>query len=1075
MDDAARLRAFEEHCHILFSSPSANLREAAQNALMQLNTSLDYIPQCQYVLTQSSMAQAQLIAANALSKLIGQFWNQLTVQQRLDHRNHALNFLANAGPGCENYVVIAVGQLVADITKVGWFDAVEHQQIVSELGKFLAASPAHVILGLQLLEQIVTSMNSSGNMRSLTQHRKVAGNFRDNSLFEIMQVALHTIRKLSQGINATEREQRKILERSLKLVLACLSYDFIGTSLDEASEELGTIQVPTSWRSIMEDPATQALFFDAYRNTSPPESTISLEVLVLLASLRRSLFSSDEDRQSFLGSMMQGTLIILSTQHGLTHPENYHELCRLLARLKTNFQLSELVLLPQYSDWISAVAAFTIDSFKHWQWAANSMYYLLSLWSRLVAAMPYMKGSSTTHLENCVPQVITAFITSRMELVRALLLPRDDQIDLEDPFTDEEQLMELLDTLPALCRFQLQQVASYALSLFEPSARLYTMALALPPGERNGTETRLRLAQCEGELAWLVYIISMVLSSHIAPNLNSESQQLVDGELATAVLQLLPLIDAPSNLQERRLEPSNRHLDIAVIFFLQQFRKVYIGDQAASSSKVYVCLEERLNIGDHLSVLNVIMNKIVTDLTRRPDCCDISSKALNLFADLAGGYCSSKLMLRLDSVQRMLINHSGTDFPFLEVPGNAPLRTLFCSTLCKLLFLEETNVKFKTFMVPLTELLVCLRDECIPTKKESEQMRSALIGVLRDMRGIVVACSNRRTYSLFFEWLYPAFTPLLQRVASLYYNSPEVMTPLLKFYAELVHNKAQRLTFDSSSPNGILLFREMSAVLIAYGSQVLHLEIPAGADPYERKYKGISLVMTILARALSGNYVNFGVFALYGDRAMADCMEVTIKLCLCMRMDEILAYPKVSKAYFTLIELLMRNHTNMLIEFETPVLQHICSSLQEGLKSYEVSISSQCAAALEHLAAFYFRQLSEEREQPAKLQIKAHLSRDPMLFSSPLEVLLHMVVFEDCANQWSLSRPLLALILTNNDCFLKWKNDALAAQVTYERQQKLALAFDKLMADVQPNLEAKNRDKFTQNLTLFRHEMKSIF
>ena len=39
------------------------------------------------------------------------------------------------------------------------------------------------------------------------------------------------------------------------------------------------------------------------------------------------------------------------------------------------------------------VATFTIDSFKHWQWASNSVYYLLSLWSRLVASMPYLKGS----------------------------------------------------------------------------------------------------------------------------------------------------------------------------------------------------------------------------------------------------------------------------------------------------------------------------------------------------------------------------------------------------------------------------------------------------------------------------------------------------------------------------------------------------------------------------------------------------------------------------------------------------------------------------------------------------------
>ena len=56
--------------------------------------------------------------------------------------------------------------------------------------------------------------------------------------------------------------------------------------------------------------------------------------------------------------------------------------------------------------------------------------------------------------------------------------------------------------------------------------------------------------------------------------------------------------------------------------------------------------------------------------------------------------------------------------------------------------------------------------------------------------------------------------------------------------------------------------------------------------------------------------------------------------------------------------------------------------------------------------------MTEERERPGKLHLKSHLEREPMLFSAQLEVLLHMVVFEDCANQWSLSRPLLPLQLS---------------------------------------------------------------
>jgi hypothetical protein len=35
-----------------------------------------------------------------------------------------------------------------------------------------------------------------------------------------------------------------------------------------------------------------------------------------------------------------------------------------------------------------------------------------------------------------------------------------------------------------------------------------------------------------------------------------------------------------------------------------------------------------------------------------------------------------------------------------------------------------------------------------------------------------------------------------------------------------------------------------------------------------QKYKGIWICITILTRALGGNYVNFGVFELYGDPAL---------------------------------------------------------------------------------------------------------------------------------------------------------------------------------------------------------------
>lgn len=64
---------------------------------------------------------------------------------------------------------------------------------------------------------------------------------------------------------------------------------------------------------------------------------------VRLASVRRSLFASDPDRFRFLNRLVAGTRDILRMKQGLQEHENFHELCRLLGRLKTNFQLAELV------------------------------------------------------------------------------------------------------------------------------------------------------------------------------------------------------------------------------------------------------------------------------------------------------------------------------------------------------------------------------------------------------------------------------------------------------------------------------------------------------------------------------------------------------------------------------------------------------------------------------------------------------------------------------------------------------------------------------------------------------------
>lgn len=49
---------------------------------------------------------------------------------------------------------------------------------------------------------------------------------------------------------------------------------------------------------------------------------------------------------------------------GLSDPENYHEFCRILSRLKSNYQLGELVTIDIYPQIIQLIAKFTVQSLQ---------------------------------------------------------------------------------------------------------------------------------------------------------------------------------------------------------------------------------------------------------------------------------------------------------------------------------------------------------------------------------------------------------------------------------------------------------------------------------------------------------------------------------------------------------------------------------------------------------------------------------------------------------------------------------------------------------------------------------------
>lgn len=86
------------------------------------------------------------------------------------------------------------------MTKLCWYDEDQYRKIVDDASHLLelgaAGQPGLYLLGLKLLSMLVSEMNQPTPGRTLTQHRKIAVAFRDQSLLKTFQISLAALKQL---------------------------------------------------------------------------------------------------------------------------------------------------------------------------------------------------------------------------------------------------------------------------------------------------------------------------------------------------------------------------------------------------------------------------------------------------------------------------------------------------------------------------------------------------------------------------------------------------------------------------------------------------------------------------------------------------------------------------------------------------------------------------------------------------------------------------------------------------------------------------------------------------------------
>jgi len=414
--EEGQLRQLEEMCSSVYSTTEAAERRRLEESLSGFSTSLELIPQIKFVLEHSQSPYAIHFVTSGLLKLLVNRWNSFSVQLRIEIKNHLLNFLGSQGPNLPPFVINAVLQLLTRLIKLAWFDDSSYHEIVEYIAKFLKVSPKHCLLGLRFLVAFVNEISQLTPGILITDHRKIANSFRDKNLQDIFKISLSTLSELFQSNQLSDtKESSELKNESLELALSCLSFDFLGTNPDDTSDEIGITHIPDSWKNLFVDNFnTPQLFFSIYSASPPPLSSKSLQCLSSIISIRKSLWSP-QSRELFLTHFLQAISNILQNRQGMGEIWNFHEMCKLLPSIVSNYHLSSLIALPVYQSWIQHVANFTVDSLSQKKWRVNSLYYLMQFWCLILKSNRYLSKDLASFADVLAPQIFQAFVSSRIQ------------------------------------------------------------------------------------------------------------------------------------------------------------------------------------------------------------------------------------------------------------------------------------------------------------------------------------------------------------------------------------------------------------------------------------------------------------------------------------------------------------------------------------------------------------------------------------------------------------------------------------------------------------------------------------
>ena len=215
----------------------------------------------------------------------------------------------------------------------------------------------------------------------------------------------------------------------------------------------------------------------------------------------------------------------------------------------------------------------------------------------------------------------------------------------------------------------------------------------------------------------------------------------------------------------------------------------------------------------------------------------IVEKTLKIFSDLTAGIGSVKKLIKLEIIEKLILNHDEKNILFLKTQQNHRNRITYYKLVSQLVFTSKFISKFNFFMDSFAAGFEYLSKQIQMFQMHQitsiEASKILFLNLLSDLQGILSATDNNYYFQFIFSWIFPKYLNFIIKNCSLFYSSVAVISRLFKFLIELTDNTNSRLVnpfIYSSDP--LLLFRDISNIITIYGFSFPFSTLPFLSPPH---------------------------------------------------------------------------------------------------------------------------------------------------------------------------------------------------------------------------------------------------